>query len=98
MGLELCEQLKEHKIDSVVCGIGGGGLISGVASVLKRRMPHVRVVGVQPEGADSMLAALKAGKVVQIEKVPLCSGPTRTLCASPHCYRMLSGSIDALRR
>nr|WP_255359197.1 pyridoxal-phosphate dependent enzyme [Haladaptatus sp. R4] len=49
VGLELLEQYPE--LDTVLVSIGGGGLISGIATVLKAHDPDIRVVGVQPEGA-----------------------------------------------
>jgi threonine dehydratase len=62
LGLEL------EPCDTFLCGIGGGGLISGVATALKARFPSVRVIGVQPEGADSMARSLEAGGIVGIDQ------------------------------
>jgi threonine dehydratase len=62
-------ELLSQEFDTVLMGIGGGGLISGVASVLKAMKPGVKVVGVQPEGADSMLRSVKAGRIVELEQV-----------------------------
>ncbi|HYG59692.1 MAG TPA: threonine/serine dehydratase [Symbiobacteriaceae bacterium] len=67
IGLELVSAGLEF--DTVVMGIGGGGLIAGVAAVLKTLKPEVQVIGVQPEGADSMIRSVRAGEVVALEKV-----------------------------
>ncbi len=53
--------------DAVVCGIGGGGLIAGVATAMQALAPATRLFGVEPEGAATMSAALQAGKVVRLE-------------------------------
>jgi threonine dehydratase len=65
---ELLEQLGDF--DLILVPVGGGGLISGVASVLKRVKPSVRVVGVEPEAAPKMRESLKAGRPVVIEPKP----------------------------
>ena len=58
-GLELIEDVPE--LQSVFVPIGGGGLISGVASAIKLKASHIRVIGVQPEGSPSMYESLKSG-------------------------------------
>ena len=52
IGLEILDQLPD--VDAVVCSIGGGGLISGVACAIKSLNPKVKVYGVQAENAPSM--------------------------------------------
>lgn len=54
------------KLDVVCVPVGGGGLISGVASALKRIAPHVKVIGCQPEVSDVMRQSVEAGKVVSM--------------------------------
>ncbi len=68
IGLELVEQLRSF--DVVVVPIGGGGLISGIASVVKARLPNVKVVGVEPEAAPKMSESLRAGRPVFVEPKP----------------------------
>ena len=53
-------------VDVVLIAIGGGGLISGIAAVLKHH--DIRVIGVEPVGAPTIHASMQAGKVVQLEK------------------------------
>jgi threonine dehydratase len=62
MGLEILEDLPE--VETVLVPVGGGGLISGVATALKLTKPSVRVVGVEPELAADAQASLRAGKIV----------------------------------
>lgn len=59
VGLEIAKSWTD--VDLVLAPIGGGGLASGVAAAVKRLLPHVRVVGVEPEGAASMRKALDHG-------------------------------------
>ena len=56
-------------LHTVVVPVGGGGLVAGLAVWLRERRPDVRIVGVEPEGAASMTAALAAGGPVAIEDV-----------------------------
>src|SRR5206468_2330920 len=64
VGLELVEQLPDVK--TIVCGIGGGGVISGIAVAAKALRPEVRVVGVQAAGAASCPPSLAAGQPVRL--------------------------------
>jgi threonine dehydratase len=67
LGLEILEDVAD--LDLVVVGIGGGGLMAGVATAIKEVAPQVRVVGVEPEGAPGMTRALAAGHVVRLTTV-----------------------------
>lgn len=65
---ELVEQAGAD-LHTVVVPVGGGGLVAGMAVWLRERAPDVRVVGVEPEGAPSMSAALAAGAPVDLPDV-----------------------------
>jgi threonine dehydratase len=67
VGLEILEQCPD--VATVVVEVGGGGLSSGVAAAIKHRAPHVRVIGVEPEGAAKMTRSLEAGHPVTLESV-----------------------------
>jgi threonine dehydratase len=60
--LELMEERPE--IDLVLCPIGGGGLISGTATAAKGLKPGVRVIGVEPAGADDAYRSFRSGTIV----------------------------------
>ncbi|MAF53956.1 MAG: pyridoxal-phosphate dependent enzyme [SAR202 cluster bacterium] len=67
LGMEVLEDVPE--IDTVIVGIGGGGLISGVAAAIKTSHSPVKVIGVEPEGALGMTLALREGQPVHLEAV-----------------------------
>ncbi|MDP9483101.1 MAG: threonine/serine dehydratase [Chloroflexota bacterium] len=71
-GLEILDDLPD--VDVVVVGVGGGGLISGIAAAVKERRPGARVYGVEPDGANAMSLALEAGEVVQIQPATVADG------------------------
>ncbi len=56
-------------IDYLFVPIGGGGLLAGVGSYFKQVSPNTKIIGVEPEGAASMKAALAAGEVVTLDEV-----------------------------
>ncbi|MGR3622370.1 pyridoxal-phosphate dependent enzyme [Pseudophaeobacter sp.] len=63
VGLELLEQLP--RIDNLFISMGGGGLISGIGSVLKSMSPNTRIIGVSATHTAALAASIKAGKVVE---------------------------------
>jgi len=67
IAVELLRDLEDF--DTVLVPIGGGGLIGGIALYLKESRPKVRVIGVEPAGADGMHRSLQAGRVVTLERV-----------------------------
>jgi threonine dehydratase len=72
LGLELVEDVPD--VDVVVVGVGGGGLISGVAAAVKGRRPACRVYGVEPEGSNAMSLALERNEIVTIDPISMADG------------------------
>ena len=64
VGLEIVED--RPMPDVVLTGVGGGGLISGIAVAVKSRNPNARVIGVEPEGSDALRQGLEAGHPVPV--------------------------------
>ena len=71
-GLELVEDLPD--VDVVVVGIGGGGLISGIAAGVRGLRPSTRIYGVEPTGSDAITRGLAAGEPVPISPVSVADG------------------------
>ena len=67
LGLEILDDLPDA--DLIVVGVGGGGLISGVAVAATAKRKRIRIVGVEPEGAAAMRVGLDAGKPVPLDSV-----------------------------
>jgi threonine dehydratase len=65
---EIYEELA-GQLDVLLSPIGGGGLISGVASYLKQKKPGIAVIGAEPEGSPSMYEALKQNRVVTLDTI-----------------------------
>lgn len=67
IGLEILQQLPD--VDIIMVPIGGGGLISGIASYCKAKKPEVKIIGVEAAGSPSMLESIKKGKLVELKKI-----------------------------
>ena len=65
IAMEIIQELPT--VDYILAPIGGGGLITGVSTLAKMLNPKIKVIGVEPAGAASMTAALKAGEVVELD-------------------------------
>lgn len=71
-GLELMDDLPD--VDVLVVGVGGGGLISGIAAAVKGRRPSARVYGVEPDRSNAVSLALERGEVVRIRPESVADG------------------------
>lgn len=63
IALEILEELPDLR--NIIIPVGGGGLIAGIATALRERAPHVRIIGVESTAAPSMSASFAAGKPVE---------------------------------
>jgi threonine dehydratase len=94
VGLEILEDLPD--VDVVVVGVGGGGLISGVAAALKESRPAIRVFGVEPEESNAVQLAMAAGEVVRIQPKTVADGlgaPFAGVWTLAMCQRYLDGIV-----
>lgn len=93
-GLEILEDVPD--VDVVVVGVGGGGLISGIAAAVKEQRPEARVYGVEPEGANSMTLAMERGEIVQIQAKTVADGLAAPFAGEwtlPMAQRYLDGIV-----
>ncbi|MBO0707212.1 MAG: threonine/serine dehydratase [Candidatus Dormibacteraeota bacterium] len=94
VGLELLEQLPD--LDTVICPIGGGGLISGLALHLKTRRPDVRIVGVEPAGAAAMHASHRAGRIVMLDRIDTMADGLAASTPSALTFAIAEAFVDEL--
>jgi threonine dehydratase len=67
VGIEILEE--QQNIDFIFLPVGGGGLSAGVGAYFKTFAPQTKIIGVEPEGAPSMLTAIKAGQPVKLDNI-----------------------------
>ena len=92
VGLEILNSLKD--IDAVVVPIGGGGLISGIAYVIKHLAPNVKVYGVQAAGAPSMFNSVKDGKIERLSSVSTIADGIAVKEPGANTFELCSKYVD----
>ena len=94
VGLEVCEQVADF--DAVVIPVGGGGLIGGISNAIKQLRPDAEVIGVEPEGADSMHRSFASGKPESIERVETIADSLGAPFALPYSFGLTRSNVDRL--
>ena len=94
VGLEICEQVAEF--DAIIIPIGGGGLCGGVASAVKQLRPNCEVIGVEPEGADSMHRSFASGMPESLDKVRTVADSLGAPFAMDYSYSLCRQYVDEL--
>jgi threonine dehydratase len=74
IGVELARQL--DRIDAVFVSLGGGGLISGIASYMKAVHPGIQIIGCSPENSQVMIQSVQAGRILDLPSLPTLSDGT----------------------
>jgi threonine ammonia-lyase medium form len=92
VGLEILEDVPE--VDAVIVGIGGGGLISGIATAIKSAKPESKVIGVEPEGACAMHRSLQRGEPVHLERVNTVADGLAAPFAGQHTLAHVQAHVD----
>jgi threonine dehydratase len=94
VGLEICEQCEQF--DAVVVPIGGGGLIGGISNAIKQLRPDCEIIGVEPEGADSMHRSFEADEPRPIDKVRTIADSLGAPFATPYSFGLCRQNVDRL--
>lgn len=95
VGLELLEQCPE--VRTIVVGVGGGGLVAGIAVAVKALRPDVRIVGVQAEGAAAYPASLAAGAPVALESLSTMADGIKVGRPGDIPFALASQLVDEVR-
>ncbi len=94
LGVEMCEDAPD--IDTVIVPIGGGGLISGVATAFAEHSPGTRIVGVQAEGAATVADSLNKGEPVTLDSVDTIADGIATGGVSKLTLGIIDRHVDEL--
>jgi threonine dehydratase len=92
IGLEILADLPD--VEAIVVSVGGGGLVSGIATAVKALKPSVRVIGVEAGGAASMRAALDAGHLVTLSSISTIADGIATKTAGPLTLDIVRDLVD----
>jgi threonine dehydratase len=93
IGMEILRQHPEPP-HAIFVPVGGGGLIAGIAAYVKWLMPEVRIIGVEPEEAPTLHAALAAGKRVELEQVGLFADGVAVRLIGKETFRVARQRVD----
>lgn len=94
VGFEVCEQVGDF--DVIIIPIGGGGLCAGISSTVKQIMSSCSVIGVEPEGANSMHRSFASGQPETIEKVTTIADSLGAPFAAPYSFELCRQNVDEL--
>src|SRR5262245_6989826 len=95
MGMEIRRQAQGPP-DAIFVAVGGGGLIGGIASYVKRVRPSVRFVGVQPIDSDAMTRSLAAGRRVKLPHVGLFADGVAVKQVGAETFRLARSLVDEM--
>ena len=93
IGMEILRQW-QGPLDAIFVAVGGGGLIAGVASYVKRVRPEVKVIGVQPVESDAMARSLAAGRRVTLPHVGLFADGVAVRQVGKETFRIARKLVD----
>jgi len=94
LGLEILKEVPE--VDGIIIPVGGGGLIAGIASIVKRIRPHVRMIGVQAASAPSAFLSCKRNKRVEVKVKPTLADGIALRKVGEIAFPIIRRSVDDL--
>lgn len=92
IGLEILAELPD--VSTIVCPVGGGGLIAGVATAVKAIRPDVRVIGVQASGADSAVASFRAGRRRAVDGIETIADGIKVAHVGELTFEVIRARVD----
>jgi threonine dehydratase len=94
LGIEVLSDLPD--LDAIVVGIGGGGLIGGVALARNALASRAKIIGVEPTGAAAMTRSLEAGMPVKLDRVETIADGLGAPFAGEHCFPIVRDYVESV--
>ena len=92
IGLEILEQVPD--VEQIIVPIGGGGLISGIATAVKSMRPNVKVIGVQAATVPSMFVSFRSGMITTVKDGPTIADGIHVLTPGDLTFRLVQQYVD----
>ena len=83
-------------VDIILVPIGGGGLAAGVSTLAKQLNPNIKVIGVEPAGANCMQESLKKGKVVELKHIDTIADGTAVKRPGEKIFPYIEKNVDEI--
>lgn len=83
-------------VDIILVPVGGGGLLAGVSTLAKLLNPKIRIIGVEPVGANCMQESLRAGKIVTLPKVDTIADGTAVKTPGDKIFPYVQQNVDEI--
>lgn len=96
IGMEILKATNGQPLDAIFVCVGGGGLLSGIASYVKAVRPSVKVIGVEAEDAAGMTTSLEAGHVITLDRVGLFADGAAVRVVGKETFRVCSQLVDEM--
>lgn len=93
IGMEILRQHQDG-VHAIFVPVGGGGLLAGIAAFVKSLRPDIKLIGVEPDDAGSMYAALAAGRRVTLEQVGLFADGVAVRQVGKETFRICRRTVD----
>ncbi len=94
IGLEILDELED--VDIVLVPVGGGGLISGIGLAIKETNPKVRVIGVEPEGAQTLGHSIRKKSIVQLDAVSTVAEGVAVRTPGEKTFEIVQDYVDEI--
>ncbi len=94
IGLEIYDQCDD--INAVFVAVGGGGLLAGISIAIKSLNPNIKVIGVEPENAASMLQSVKENRVVTLDTISTIADGVAVKTVGDLTYQIIKEYVDEI--
>ena len=94
IGMEILEELPQ--VDAIIVPIGGGGLASGIGAAVKQLNPTVKIIGVEPKGAQTLNYSIRRNEVSELESVSTIAEGVAVKKPGDHTFELVKTYVDEI--